>query len=389
MAVFIGENKSELFERYHLSSGDGMNEDWLQEQLFQFPALLNHLPDCQHDPIIPICRELPIVGASSTVFLDIFAVRKSGRPVLVECKLWRNPQARREVIGQTLEYGALVHGMSYSDIQAILSRKLDTDEANPLFSIVAKQYADRLESSFHDTFQTCLTTGDFDLVIAGDGIRTDIVAVSELLNARNVGSAALHLLEVQIYRNGKGELFINPTTSLKTQVVRRHIIMNDNGQSIELMQDKSDEPPEISAQALSRKEADKVFWDRFRATIRFDHPDQDRPRYGGRNNVRLPLPDPATWMTCYRSRAEGGSVGLFFRLVEEKGMRLFETLKARQSELEAELGTSLSFSANDNKPTISISSPFDIDNEAEQEAQLEWLKTYANKMVSLFRPLLR
>ena len=49
MAVFIGEIVSEVFERYHLSSGDGMNESWLQEQLFIFPALLNHLPNCQQD----------------------------------------------------------------------------------------------------------------------------------------------------------------------------------------------------------------------------------------------------------------------------------------------------------------------------------------------------
>ncbi len=153
MAVFIGENKSEVFERYHLSSGDGMNESWLQEQLFTFPALLNHLPNCQHDPIIPICRELPMAGASSTVFLGIFAVRKSGRPVLVECKLWRNSQARREVIGQTLKYGALVRDMSYSDIQAIISRKLQMREDNPLFSIVSKHYEDVHKSTFFDNHE--------------------------------------------------------------------------------------------------------------------------------------------------------------------------------------------------------------------------------------------
>ena len=389
MAVFIGENKSEVFERYHLSSGDGMNESWLQEQLFTFPALLNHLPDCQHDPIVPICRELPMAGASSTVFLDIFAVRKSGRPVLVECKLWRNPQARREVVGQTLEYGALVRDMSYSDIQAIISRKLNMHEDNPLFSIVSKQNEDVRESAFFDSFQTCLASGDFDLVIAGDGIRTDIVAVSELLNARNAGSASLHLLDVRIYRNEKGDLFINPTTTLTTEVVRRQVIMDNQGQSIELAQDNSDEPPAVSAQAQSRKEADKAFWDRFIATVKFDHPDQDKPKYGGRNNVRLPLPAPSTWMTCYRYRADGGRIGMFFPLKGESGLQLFETLKARQQEFDEMLGTPLTFSVDDKHPTISITAPFNIDDATEQDAQLEWLTTHANKMVNLFRPLLR
>ena len=346
-------------------------------------------PDCQHDPIIPVCRELPIAGASSTVFLDIFAVRKSGRPVLVECKLWRNPQARREVVGQTLEYGALAQSMSYSDIQAIISRKLKMREDNPLFSIVSKQYEDVRESAFFDSFQTCLASGDFDLVIAGDGIRTDIVAVSEMLNARNAGPASLYLLDVRIYRNGKGDLFINPTTTLKTDVVRRQVIVDNQGQSIELAQDNSDEPPVISAQAQSRKEADRAFWDRFIATVKFDHPDQDGPKHGGRNNTRLSLPEPSTWMTCYRSRADGGTIGIFFPLKGEHGVQLFETLKDRQQELEETVGTSLTFSTGNKHPQISISAPFNIDDGAEQDAQLKWLTTHANKMVNLFRPLLR
>lgn len=52
------------------------------------------------------------------MYLDILAVRASGRPVLIECKLWKNPQARREVIGQILEYGALLQGQSYADVDA-------------------------------------------------------------------------------------------------------------------------------------------------------------------------------------------------------------------------------------------------------------------------------
>ena len=36
--------------------------------------------------------------------IDNFMVTPSGLPVLVECKLWRNPEARRQVVGQILDY---------------------------------------------------------------------------------------------------------------------------------------------------------------------------------------------------------------------------------------------------------------------------------------------
>ena len=82
------------------------DEKWLQKLLFEQPELL--ATENSERPILPICRELPLKSENSKVFLDLFCVRDDGRPVLVECKLWRNPQARREVIGQILEYASLL-----------------------------------------------------------------------------------------------------------------------------------------------------------------------------------------------------------------------------------------------------------------------------------------
>jgi hypothetical protein len=48
--------------------------------------------------------------------IDIFMVTPSGLPVLVECKLWRNPEGRREVIGQILDYAKELSRWSSSDL---------------------------------------------------------------------------------------------------------------------------------------------------------------------------------------------------------------------------------------------------------------------------------
>jgi hypothetical protein len=65
----------------------------------------------------------------------VSATVQHGRPVLVECKLWRNPEGRREVIGQILDYSKELTRWSSSDLQREASRKLKRD-GNPLLDLV-------------------------------------------------------------------------------------------------------------------------------------------------------------------------------------------------------------------------------------------------------------
>src|SRR5688572_3818298 len=87
--LIANDNSTCIFERSDLS--ETPSEKWLQELLFGEPGLL---PLEQFDPgaghFIPICQEL---GLSNSGKMDIFGLTQAGRPVLIECKLWRNPQA--------------------------------------------------------------------------------------------------------------------------------------------------------------------------------------------------------------------------------------------------------------------------------------------------------
>ena len=62
------------------------------------------LPVDQIEPafntVVPICIELPMKSG----FLDNLLVTPAGDLALVECKLWRNPEARREVVAQIIHY---------------------------------------------------------------------------------------------------------------------------------------------------------------------------------------------------------------------------------------------------------------------------------------------
>ena len=78
-----------------------MSEAYIQALVHEHPACL---PIAEIDPMfsgpVAICTELNTLAGP----IDNFMVTPSGLPVLVECKLWRNPEARREVVSQILDY---------------------------------------------------------------------------------------------------------------------------------------------------------------------------------------------------------------------------------------------------------------------------------------------
>ena len=79
----------------HLADPLSLPEADLQELVHAHP---DALPIAEIDPAfsgaISICREMDTPAGP----IDNFLVTPAGLPVLVECKLWRNLQARREVV---------------------------------------------------------------------------------------------------------------------------------------------------------------------------------------------------------------------------------------------------------------------------------------------------
>ncbi len=97
-------NSREILSRIPLgtpTSKGNIDELTLQELLFLNPQTLPIASiDRAYDGVIPVCRELSTSAGS----VDALYVNQLGRMTLAEFKLWRNPQARREVVGQILDY---------------------------------------------------------------------------------------------------------------------------------------------------------------------------------------------------------------------------------------------------------------------------------------------
>jgi len=104
-------------------------------------------------PAISICTELSVASG----YIDNLYATARGDIIVAETKLWRNPEARREVIGQILDYAKDLSLMSYGTFDAAIraARSRGGASANPnesLFNtVVAAENPDLDEAKFIET----------------------------------------------------------------------------------------------------------------------------------------------------------------------------------------------------------------------------------------------
>ena len=97
----------------------GRREAFIQELVFRHPELIPMADiEAPFSPLISACTEL----ATSAGYVDNVWLTPDGGLVLGECKLIRNPQARREVVAQALDYARAISSWGYEDLEREVAR---------------------------------------------------------------------------------------------------------------------------------------------------------------------------------------------------------------------------------------------------------------------------
>ncbi len=195
----------------------------LQALLAQHPSLLpiDELSQ-EHGPMICLGREV----ATNAGPLDILYVSPSGNLSIVETKLWHNPEARRTVISQIIDYTKEINAWSYEDLDnAVKKTRCPGAEGLSIFDRVSSVHPDLDEGRFVDNVTRCLQDGRFLLVIAGNGIREGVQAMAEFLEP------SLHfrlaLVELGLFRMAEDQdwpLLIQPRIIARVQEVERAVV---------------------------------------------------------------------------------------------------------------------------------------------------------------------
>jgi hypothetical protein len=235
----VNESAGEVqnLRRLNLRAGGGPNtydEAWLQRLLHEHPEVL---PIDQIESgfgrIIPLCRELPLSFAGGrSGALDNLFVTDTGNLLLVEAKLWRNPEARRTVVAQAMEYAGAVFRLKYEELQSAVLRAR-TGEIEPpgsLHDIVTKSGAIIDEIEFVDAVSMNLKRGRALVAVVGDGIREDLSSLVGLLQSHAGHRFTFVLIQMGIYDTPQiGLRLVIPSILAKTELIERGVIQIDSG----------------------------------------------------------------------------------------------------------------------------------------------------------------
>ena len=207
------------------SAGTGpFDEAWLSRLIHDNPACL---PIREIDPSLDaftaICREMPTQKGP----VDNLLMTGAGDIAIVETKLFRNPEARRQALAQALDYATSVFGMDYEAFErAALRGTYPPEKAKPTSLYSALPDAEKLdEAEFIDTISQNLRRGRVLILIAGDGIRSAMEELLDGVHAHSRFGFTLALVELGVFRMPDAETYlIRPRTLAKTAIVQRTIV---------------------------------------------------------------------------------------------------------------------------------------------------------------------
>lgn len=197
------------------------NENWLQNLIHNHPSILPvEELESAFFPLYPVCRELKTPAG----YVDNLFVSENGSLTLVECKLWRNPEARREVIGQALDYAKEFAKWKYEDLIKAIQENTG-EKGNVLFETVAKEIRELDETLFVDSVIRNLSRGRFLILIVGDGIREGVENISKFLQKHSGLDFTFGLVELGFFKVPQVDKYIiQPRILARTYTVERTVI---------------------------------------------------------------------------------------------------------------------------------------------------------------------
>lgn len=355
-------------------------------------ALVQAHPDClpirEIDPLfadpVPLCREMN-TGAG---LIDNVLITATGLPVLVECKLWRNPQARREVVGQILDYATQLSRWTASDLQREVSQRT---KRTPV-EIVSHVHPDLDEIAFTDALTLNLRRGRFLLLIVGDGIREGVEAIAEYLQ----GQAGLHftlgLVEMPIYAMPDGARLVAPRVLARTVNVTREVVAVPDGML--LQEQGGTREPDADHDPLTLEETARIgFMGSVLTGLKLDDPEQLIKPLPPKGWVSIYLPAPSA--SCYISL-------LFKRSKQQIGLRLtsdagtvgeqaIASVLTDWNQIKNELGGSavLEKMSQGRFRITELKKLSKKPPEAERAASVLWMQQRINDYVNVFRPRIK
>lgn len=243
------------------------DESWLQELIRKHPKILP-CGEIEHIfyPLMPIGFEVSCEAGS----IDNLFIARNGYLVLVETKLWKNPQAKREVIAQAIDYACSISKWNYGKLDEVVkdyTKKYEKTELN-LIDWVENQ-SGQVEGGrafFEEMVIKNLRLGRFLVLIVGDRIRPSVIEMVSHINkyphlATNVALVELHCYH-WIGQKEAWPILVIPNIIAQTEVIERSIVQvtvnQDGTYQVDARQEKKQEKDKERRRLMLTEES---FWE--------------------------------------------------------------------------------------------------------------------------------
>ncbi|MEQ1751023.1 MAG: hypothetical protein ABL974_16460, partial [Prosthecobacter sp.] len=198
------------------------DEAFLRDLIHRAPSVL---PIGEIEPMFEFARAICIELPNPAGFVDNLLVTSEGGIVLVECKLQRNLQARREVIAQIMDYAAQLQAWTFEDLDRAVRKAMLLGKGTPRGLMEAFDDREDFDPlAFQDAITRNLRRGRMLLLIVGDGIREGLESLVGILQRHPGFHAALGLIELKLYNLPEGGFIVQPRTLLRTLNIERGVV---------------------------------------------------------------------------------------------------------------------------------------------------------------------
>ncbi len=295
--IITTEGKHALLSRVEYDDRH-LAEHYLQDALNKSPDLLPiEEIDPAFGPLASLGREIDNI--------DNLFISPTGKITLVETKLWRNPEATREVVAQVIDYAARLSQWSYANFEAALKTAMSPAPvgAGSLYAYVAKKFPKAVlpEEQFIDEVQKNLRAARFLLLVVGDGIRENLESMLGHLHRQPQMLFTFCLVEMQIFENPdlfEGRLLLPVVVAKTTEVVRAVVRVHTTGQAevSVAIEEEPDKTQGARRRTLSEDEffqgiQDETTKQVYRRILAFASEVGAEPAWKG-GSVSIQLPDP-------------------------------------------------------------------------------------------------
>ena len=271
---FLSNNEPQKMERIPLNE-KLFQENWLQNLIHNNPQILP-VDDIESGfaPLISIGREI----STSVGYVDNLYISPNGYLTIVETKLWRNPEAKREVVGQIIDYAKELTNWTYSKLNESVKKSSQSYNQNSKGIIDLIKDFEELEEieefKIIDNIERNLKRGRFLLLIVGDGIRESVEEMIDFLSNSPQIQFTLGLVELQVYKNPKleNDLIVIPNLITRTREITRAIIKieNNNSNNIVTLETDFKEETKTKSQTIRTTIAEDDFFEQLKQNTDFE-----------------------------------------------------------------------------------------------------------------------